>query len=631
MLKSVFQSLIRGGQTNKNDAIMMVQVIRNAIIVCIGVIIILTGYKSDKQIPRYAYGQIVQMYKAKLKTGFTLLGKPSKKTMIYKTPSGKYKKVYAHWLANNKRISNMQYRIVEIVQGSFYSSLTIAMYIMIAVFVMWILIGYSHIRKRTIKGRKIANKFLLKLRLMITGKASNLRLDGFPIVKDSETKNILCTGTVGSGKTTCMYKFMNQIINRQDKAIIFDITGGFVEKFYCEGKDYIINPFDKRTVPYSIWKECQDEIDFNAFAKAFVPKNSKFNDRFWSDAGSIVLSTALQLFKNDGLHTSKSSLTDLYDLLVRSDINYLSSFFKGTDAATFTDKEAEKMTISIRATLQTMLLPLKYLSNDYENAFTIREWMRNDNDRGNLFITAPTEKQARTLLPLLSVFFSIGMQELMSLPEKLDRRVWFVIDELPAFNRIPDFEKSLAQLRKYGGCVLAAAQDLGQLTSNYGHDTYRSIMANFNTNLVFANNDNTSANDLSKILGSAKTSETKENRSYSPHSFRDGKQLNEDIRTTTIVSPTEIMMLDTFEYYLKLQGSYPITKHKAKLQKYPKLSDSCEENRDIAIRTRSYDNEVFTLGEKQGQQNVTDKHLDSSNTSDDKDKKLLKSFRKYKD
>ena len=50
----------------------------------------------------------------------------------------------------------------------------------------------------------------------------------------------------------------------------------------------------------------------------------------------------------------------------------------------------------------------------------------------------------------------------MSLPENLDRRVWFVIDELPAFNRIPDFEKSLAQLRKYGGCVLAAAQDLGK-------------------------------------------------------------------------------------------------------------------------------------------------------------------------
>ena len=174
----------------------------------------------------------------------------------------------------------------------------------------------------------------------------------------------------GSGKTTCMYKFMDHIIRRQDKAIIFDITGGFVEKFYREGRDYILNPFDKRTVPYSIWKECRDELDFNAFAKAFVPKNSKFGDRFWSDAGSIVLSTGLQLFQNDGLHTQKDSLRDLYNLLVRSDLDYFCSFFKGTDAATLTDKDAEKMAISIRATLQTMLLPLKYLANDYENAFT---------------------------------------------------------------------------------------------------------------------------------------------------------------------------------------------------------------------------------------------------------------------
>ena len=174
----------------------MVQVIRNAIIVCIGVIIILTGYKIRSANTALCLCQIIQMYKAKLKTGFTLLGKPSKKTMIYKTPSGKYKKVYAHRLANNKRISRMQYRIVEIVQDSFFESLIIAMYIMIAVFVMWILIGYSHTRKRTLKGRKITNPLLLKLRLLLTRKASDLRLDGFPIVKDSEAKNILCTGTV---------------------------------------------------------------------------------------------------------------------------------------------------------------------------------------------------------------------------------------------------------------------------------------------------------------------------------------------------------------------------------------------------------------------------------------------------
>ena len=121
-------------------------------------------------------------------------------------------------------------------------------------------------------------------------------------------------------------------------------------------------------------------------------------------------------------------------------------------------------------------------------------------------------------------------------------------------------------------------------------------MANFNTNLVFANNDNTSAKDLAQILGAAKTSETRENRSYSPHSFRDGKQLNENISTNTVVTPTEIMMLDTFEYYLKLQGSYPITRHKAKLKKYTKGADACLESRAVHIGARSYEDVI--LGDK---------------------------------
>ncbi|HUX80573.1 MAG TPA: type IV secretion system DNA-binding domain-containing protein [Alphaproteobacteria bacterium] len=86
-----------------------------------------------------------------------------------------------------------------------------------------------------------------------TNEASDLHLDKLPLVKDKETGHILMTGTTSAGKTNCFHKLLPQIQSRPYRVIVMDMTGDFVSKYYREGTDLILNPFDQRTKHWSPW------------------------------------------------------------------------------------------------------------------------------------------------------------------------------------------------------------------------------------------------------------------------------------------------------------------------------------------------------------------------------------------
>lgn len=82
---------------------------------------------------------------------------------------------------------------------------------------------------------------------MIEGKgaASNLRLMDLPLIKGSETKHIMITGTYGSGKTNAVKNVLNQISDQ--KALIVDTKGELIDKYYNPARgDIIMNPLDLR-------------------------------------------------------------------------------------------------------------------------------------------------------------------------------------------------------------------------------------------------------------------------------------------------------------------------------------------------------------------------------------------------
>ena len=78
------------------------------------------------------------------------------------------------------------------------------------------------------------------------GQASDIKVDHLPIKKDSEIQNFAMHGTVGSGKSTLMRKFLTFLRERGDLVIIYDKGCTFIEEYYDETKDKLLNPMDAR-------------------------------------------------------------------------------------------------------------------------------------------------------------------------------------------------------------------------------------------------------------------------------------------------------------------------------------------------------------------------------------------------
>ena len=388
--------------------------------------------------------------------------------------------------------------------------------------------------------------------------ASKIIISGLPLVKDSETQHLLLTGTTGAGKTNMLKELIPQIRNSGDRAIIFDVTGEFVDRFYNPETDLILNPLVENSVSWLPWNDCHTDEEYNNLAAAFVDGESIKTDRYWEDAARTVLVEALKK------QESTRSIESMLHVINRSDLKDFCKYFSDTDAAGYVSREAEKGTASVRSTLANKVKELKYLKD--KGDFSIKEWINGENRKGWLFVSIKPN-DLDTLRPLLSAWANIAIKGMLDRPHSGENeKMWFVMDELPAMQKIPSLAMVLAQGRKYGACMVAGIQNIAQLERIYGPASSQELLDLFRTKFFFAVGDNTIAEYASKSLGEIEIDETKESLSYGSNTIRDGVNINSSIRMKRLVLPDEIKNLEPNSCFVKLCGNYPITKLKVDLQ-----------------------------------------------------------------
>ena len=168
---------------------------------------------------------------------------------------------------------------------------------------------------------------------------------------------------------------------------------------------------------------------------------------------------------------------------------------------------------------------------------------------------------------------TIATDSLMALCPNEKRRLWIVIDELPAIKKLPKLQMMLAEIRKYGGCVILGTQDISQLDHIYGQNTVKSIANLCSTKVVFRIECAEIAERISKWLGIQEVSKTMENLSYGAHQMRDGVSLNDQNKEKPTIHPDRLMKLPDLQAYLKLPGNYPIAKISFEVHKLPSIAE----------------------------------------------------------
>lgn len=447
--------------------------------------------------------------------------------------------------------------------------------------------GEEQAGKRFIRGSKLSNSKGVAKIIRRRKMASDIEIDGLPMIKDSETQHILVHGTTGAGKGQLLQKFLDRLRERGDRVILYDKGCSFTQNYFREDKDILLNPFDTRCANWDLWKDAKDEAAFETMAESLIPMAAGESNPFWIEAARTIFSTAAYRMRND----KDRSIKKLLRLLLTADLNELSDYLNGTEAATLVNDKIEKTAISIRSELSTNLKSLRFLREKDGlnlNSFSIRDWISEDKGDQWLIISSNAEQHA-AIRPLISLWLSMASVSLLSLTENLDRRIWLIIDELPSLHKLPELASTIAEVRKFGGCFVLGMQSYAQLEKVYGRNGARSIFDLLNTRFFFRSPSSDMARLVSQELGEQEIEDLRENYSYGANRIRDGISIGRQHMTRSIVTAPELMEMPDLKCYLRLPGQYPIVEMNLIFKKRDVIADGFKDMKIINTNPISSD------------------------------------------
>ena len=330
-----------------------------------------------------------------------------------------------------------------------------------------------------------------------------------------------------------------------------------------------------------LWKECRETYHYDEIAESLVPQVG--NDPFWAQSSRTLLSEILKNVEEE----------EVQEVLKMSNIMELSNLHKclsKTKAAALIDPQSEKTATSIRMNLASNIACLEHLKGFYDDPVSIRDWVQGrcfpgqaSEDAQNRDLEAERERsriesgtplrggwlflsmnpsQRATLRPLLSCWLSIAIKSLMEAKPDSNRRVFFMIDELPSLHKLTDLSLCLSEGRKYGACLFLGIQNIPQLEKTYGRQITESLVDLCSTKIIFRNASFTMAEKLSRLIGTQERQEVQEGISYGANDMRDGVSLNMTTKEKPVIPPHDLLNLPDLESYIHLPQGYPITKTK---------------------------------------------------------------------
>lgn len=557
--ESSLGDVTRGGQTTLHFFRMLGQVLKKfgAVLLFVYSIATFTQFWSNTDsYERYLGARYISTW-----IGYNILQNGENITPI-DMPDGKTKRVKLKTIWGwNYLHSNWDGVLNKWIRAMIWSFLSVSLLVAL---LFWYIrrTGISQKAEDFLRGGQVVPAKELAQALRIKKKASDLVVAGMPLVFGSETSHILLAGSPGTGKSTLLRQLLGYIRHRGDRAICFSPSGDLIEWFYRDS-DVILNPFDDRCPAWNLFDECEQDYHFDGFAAAMIPQPTK-SDPFWNNSARVVLSSLIATMKGRGEY----GVTGVLDRLTRWPLEDLYDYLRSTEAAALIDPASEKTAVSIRATAASFARALRYVGEEGD-PFHIREWVLNDSGSDWVFLNARPD-QIEAVRPLISAWIEIFTNTLMSLPADSKRRVWLIIDELPALNKIPSLSNFLAQARKYGGCGVIAFQQISQLRDRYGHDGAEDLAGLCATWVSMRQNDPETARWSANSFGETEILEAQENISYGAHEIRDGVSLSKTRKMRPLVLPSEILNLDDLEGYLRLPGDWPVGQYRMQYKK-PKV------------------------------------------------------------
>jgi hypothetical protein len=391
---------------------------------------------------------------------------------------------------------------------------------------------------------------------------------GIPFPYRLEQSHFMTIGTTGSGKTTVFRKLLQQMRERHDTAVVFDLTGAYVEAFYDSERDTILNPADARCPAWTIFNDCQSYSDFTAAAGALIPSDGGASDPFWALAARTLFIEMCMKLIEKGL-TSNAALADN---LMTADLKLVHKHLANTIADPITAPEAAKMAESIRAVFNTNAQVLRFLPDEGPQ-YSIRDWMTGEKKPGSILFITSNYTDLDMNRALLTLWSNLAIHSLMTMKKTRELRTWFVFDEIGALHRLPAIESGLQTARNFGGAMVLGLHSFDKLVHVYGEENARNLSSLARTKLILAAADLDTAEQGARYIGNREIRQMDEGYSYGYNNTRDASTLTPRKQVEPLVIPDDIMNLPQLHGFVKFPDGFPAARIRLEWEHYPTVAE----------------------------------------------------------
>ncbi|MBN2094267.1 MAG: type IV secretion system DNA-binding domain-containing protein [Candidatus Zambryskibacteria bacterium] len=385
-----------------------------------------------------------------------------------------------------------------------------------------------------------------------------------------ENRGTLVLGAAGTGKSVLVRDVIQSLAN--DKCIIYDRKGEFLQKFYREG-DLILNFLDARNVDWNIYEEIKTDEDIDSISSSIVPHTGDDRSKFWYNSARDLIEVVLEAVRRSEVKADFSHLaTFMFETNTKEKLFEELKQYKDLISRVegyISDKSQTATSIFASYTEYANYFRNKALLSSKGGKFSVRDYIKNKEDKRRIFIINPANVES--FRGLNTLFLDLAFKEILSLPDDIERRIFVIIDEFPSLYKLDSLERLLAEGRSKGACPLISAQDFTQIERIYEAGA-ASIFNNANTKAIFRLAETKSAKYISEWLGEQEKKELDESLSQGTAEMRDGYYYKESKKIEKLYLPAEIANLEDLNFVFKV-GPYPPYKTKVTYKEYPEVAE----------------------------------------------------------
>lgn len=333
--------------------------------------------------------------------------------------------------------------------------------------------------------------------------------NGWHYTLPRETNHTFILGAPGGGKTVTFRRMIGSVVERGDKAIIFDEKGDYTRitpPSVRDGKEVpplLLAPQDDRSAVWDIAADLIVSQDAVELAQRIIPDDG--HPFFTQSARAVLAGCAIKLMAEkpkewtwlDLLNETRQDQEKLLRIMLK--------YQRGADIFLTADYKQVMSTLGQLETNMRLLEMLATAWPTYEGRqrFRLREWLVNKTDQRTV-IVQHSGRYAELSDGWISALYAVAVSTVTDsnlLSDHDLRRIWFFLDEWGQLPEIQDFERFVTLGRSKGVCAVLGLQDLSQIAKNYGQEVLDVLIASVGTKVITRINFGPTAERMERDLG----------------------------------------------------------------------------------------------------------------------------------